>query len=82
MGLVALVGPERHAEDEPVQWDDVVLPNEVVHSLDALVHVPGAAALAELDNEDVAEAPQVRRQLLGCYAAQNLEKKISNYLKV
>ena len=40
LGLVSLVVTERHAEHEPVQRDDVVLPDHAVHRLNALVHMP------------------------------------------
>ena len=40
LGLIPLVVAERHAEHEPVQRDDVVLPDHAVHRLNALVHMP------------------------------------------
>ena len=52
--LVALVVPQRHAEHEPVQRDDVVLPDHVVHGVDTLVDVPAATRLTELVHEEVA----------------------------
>ena len=39
LGLVPLVVPEGHAEDEPVQGDDVVFPDHAVHGVNALVDV-------------------------------------------
>ena len=63
LGLVALVVAERHAEHEPVQGDDVILPDHAVHGVNALVDVAAAPRLAELVHQEVAEAAEVRRQL-------------------
>ena len=38
----------------PVQRDDVVLPNHVIHVVDTLVGVPSATRLAELEHEEIA----------------------------
>ena len=72
--LVPLIGPERHAQHEPVQGDDVVRPDEPVHGLDALVDVVGAARLAELAHQDVAERAQVAGQVFAADALKDLEK--------
>ena len=72
LGLVALVVPEGHAEDESVERDDVVFPNHAVHRVDALVHVAAARRLAELVNQKVAEGAEVGGDLLGSDPLQDL----------
>ena len=72
LSLVALVMPERHAEHESVQCDHVELPDHAVHGVDALVDVAPAPGLAELMDKEVAEAAEVRGQLLGSYPLQDL----------
>ena len=50
LGLIPLERPQRHAEDQAVQWNDVELPDQVVAFVDALVYVASAARLAEFEN--------------------------------
>lgn len=62
LGLAALVVPQHQAQDEPVDREHVVLPNQVVHGLDAPVHLDAVARVGELVDKVVAERPQVRRE--------------------
>ena len=55
LSLVTFMVPERHAEDEPVQGDDVVFPDHAVHGVNTLVDVSTTCRLAELVNQEVAE---------------------------
>ena len=55
LGLVTLVVPEGHAEDEPVQGDDVVFPDHAVHGVNTLVDMSTTCRLAELVNQEVTE---------------------------
>jgi hypothetical protein len=64
LSLVSLVGAQRHAKDQSVDRDHVVLPDEAVGGLDALVDVPRTSRLAEFVNKYIAKAAQVRHELL------------------
>ena len=75
--LAALVGPECHAEDEPVERDDVVLPDEVVDWLDAFRHESRTARLAKLKDEEFTKCAKVRDEVLVSDALQNPERKES-----
>ena len=67
--------PERHTQDKPVDGDNVVLPDHVVHGVDALVDMPTTPELAELVDQEVTESPEVLRELL---RANPLEHLVSN----
>ncbi len=62
----------RQGKDLPVQRDDVVLPDHIVDSVDALVDVAAARGLAELVNKEITEGAQVGGQLLSANPLQNL----------
>ena len=59
LGLIALVVPEGHAEDQSVQGHDVVFPDHAVHGVNALVDVAAAGRLAELVNQEVTKRPEI-----------------------
>ena len=71
--LATLVSSKDHAEDEPVERDDVVLPDEVVDGLDGLRHESRPARLAELEDEELAEGAEVGDEVLVSYALQHPE---------
>ncbi len=75
LGLVALMVPESHAQDQPVQGNDVVFPDHAVHGINALVNMAPAPGLAELVDQEVTEAAEMRGQLPG---ADPLEHLVSN----
>ena len=72
--LAALVSSECHTEDEPVESDDVVFPDEVVDVVDALRHETRPARFAKLKYEEFTKRAKVRDEVLVPYALQYPER--------
>lgn len=72
LSVISFVCSKTHAEDEFVEGDDVVLPDQLVQCDDAFVDVPRPTGLTELTNEDVAKGAEVSSQLLSADTLQNL----------
>ena len=72
--LAALVSSECHTEDEPVESDDVVFPDEVVDVVDALRHETRPARFAKLKYEEFTKRAKVRDEVLVPYSLQYPER--------
>ena len=61
--VISFVSSQAHAENQFVESNDLVLPDQLVERDDALVDEAGAASFTELTDEHVAERAKVGRQL-------------------
>ena len=75
LSLISFVVPHRHAEDQPVEADDVELPDHAVHGVNALVNMTASSRLAELMNKKITETSEMSSQLFCSYSLQHLHIK-------
>ena len=61
--VISFVRSQAHAENQFVESNDLVLPDQLVERDDALVDEAGAAGFTELTDKHVAERAKVGRQL-------------------